>query len=127
MKDNIKAGGDIHAGDGGYSIGTQEKYDEFAKGRNQSLGKMRIRELAEQAGILKEQTVKAKIVKNEDGTWTSILEYPDLEKFAELIVQECAEVAQDFVTVENNKLVEHVRISPWHLQDKIKEHFGVEE
>ena len=51
----------------------------------------------------------------------------DLEKFAELIVLECAKVAQDFVTVENNKLVEHVRISPWHLQDKIKEHFGVEE
>ena len=49
----------------------------------------RIRELAEQAGILKEQTVKAKIVKNEDGTWTSILEYPDLEKFAELIIEQC--------------------------------------
>ena len=49
----------------------------------------RIKELAEQAGILKEQSVQAKIVKNEDGTWTSILEYPDLEKFAELIVQEC--------------------------------------
>lgn len=29
MNDNIKAGGDIHAGDGGYSISTQEKYDEF--------------------------------------------------------------------------------------------------
>ncbi len=49
------------------------------------------------------------------------------EKFAELIVRECAEVAQDFVTVENNKLVETIHISPWHLQDKIKEHFGVEE
>ena len=48
-----------------------------------------IRELAEQAGILKEQTVKAKMIKNEDGTWTSILEYPDLEKFAELIIREC--------------------------------------
>ena len=48
------------------------------------------------------------------------------EKFAELIVRECAEVAQDFVTVENNKLVETIHISPWHLQDKIKEHFGVE-
>ena len=51
----------------------------------------------------------------------------ELAKFAELIVRECAEVAQDFVTVENNKLVEHVHISPWQLQDKIKEHFGVEE
>ena len=50
----------------------------------------------------------------------------DLKEFAELIVRECAEVAQDFVTVENNKLVEKIHISPWHLQDKIKEHFGVE-
>ncbi len=65
--------------------------------------------------------------------WT--FPYPDrelytkeqFEKFAELIVRECAEVAQDFVTVENNKLVEKIHISPWHLQDKIKEHFGVEE
>ena len=31
MNDNIKAGSDIHAGDGGYSIGTKEKYDEFVK------------------------------------------------------------------------------------------------
>jgi hypothetical protein len=48
-------------------------------------------------------------------------------KFAELIVRECAEVAQDFVTAENNKLVETIHISPWRLQDKIKERFGVEE
>jgi hypothetical protein len=48
------------------------------------------------------------------------------EKFAELIVRECAKVAEDFVTVENNKLVEEIYISPWQLQDKIKEHFGVE-
>lgn len=34
---NIIAGADIHAGDGGYQIGTQEKYDEFVKARNQSL------------------------------------------------------------------------------------------
>ena len=46
---------------------------------------------------------------------------------AELIVQECASVAQDFVTVENNKMVEKIHISPWALQDKIKEHFGVAE
>ena len=48
------------------------------------------------------------------------------EKFAELIVRGCASVAQDFVTVENNKMVEKIHISPWHLQNTIKEHFGVE-
>lgn len=39
MNKNIKAGADIHAGDGGYSLGTQEAYDEFAKMRNKSLTK----------------------------------------------------------------------------------------
>jgi hypothetical protein len=39
MNDNIKAGSDIHAGDGGYSEGTQEAYEEFVKARNQSLAR----------------------------------------------------------------------------------------
>ena len=30
----IMAGAEIHSGDGGYSIGTQEKYEEFVKKRN---------------------------------------------------------------------------------------------
>jgi hypothetical protein len=30
----IQAGGDINAGDGGYSIGTEEAYKEFVKNRN---------------------------------------------------------------------------------------------
>lgn len=30
----ITAGAEINSGDGGYSIGTQEKYDEFVKIRN---------------------------------------------------------------------------------------------
>jgi hypothetical protein len=33
----IKAGADIHAGDGGYSIGTRENYEAFVKVRNESL------------------------------------------------------------------------------------------
>lgn len=31
---HIMAGAEIHSGDGGYSIGTQEKYEEFVKKRN---------------------------------------------------------------------------------------------
>jgi len=76
----------------------------------------RIKELAEQAGILKEQTVKAKIVENEDGTWTSILEYPDLKKFAELIVRECAGKV-DWILAEGGRT----------QGDLIKQHFGVKE
>jgi len=36
MRDNILAGAKIHSG-GGYSLGTEEKYEEFARKRNQSM------------------------------------------------------------------------------------------
>jgi len=106
MNDNIKAGSDIHAGDGGYSIGTQEKYDEFVKGRNQSLGKMRIKQLKEQAM-----------------EWVPNMADPDTkirllnaEKFAELIVREM------LVTCE-----EHPAWTGRMVGEQIKQHFGVEE
>jgi hypothetical protein len=35
MNQNIQVGADLHSGDGGYSVGTQEKYEEFVKMRNQ--------------------------------------------------------------------------------------------
>jgi NADH:ubiquinone oxidoreductase subunit D len=34
LMDNIKAGADINGGDGGYSLGTKEAYDEFVKNRS---------------------------------------------------------------------------------------------
>ena len=37
MNDNIEAGGDINAGDGGYRLGTKEGYEAFVAVRNQSL------------------------------------------------------------------------------------------
>jgi len=40
------------------------------------------------------------------------------EKFAELIVRECAKVAGDF---------EYARLHDSLVEDKIKEHFGVEQ
>jgi len=86
----------------------------------------RIKQLAEQAGILKEQTVKAKIVKNEDGTWTSILEYPDLEKFALLIIRECARIAIEKQT--KNDVFNIVSENPAKdFAYALVEHFGVEE
>ena len=52
----------------------------------------RIKELMVEAGIT-EQPAKLKILKNDDGTVTSGgWEYP-IEKFAELIVLECANIA----------------------------------
>jgi hypothetical protein len=102
MNDNIKAGSDIHAGDGGYSIGTEEKYNEFAKGRNQSLGKMRIRELIKQATECYSN--------GQERTF-------DKEKFAELIVQECA-------TVIERNLFQGIG---WNTSRAVKRHFGMEE
>jgi hypothetical protein len=98
MNDNIKAGADINAGDGGYSLGTQEKYDEFVKGRNQSLGKMRVKGLINKVGT------------DVSGKWMSI---DNAEKFAELIVQECIDV------------VGKATASPNGYQALMK-HFGVE-
>ena len=37
MNDTIKAGADIHAGDGGYSIGTEEGYEHICKKRSVAL------------------------------------------------------------------------------------------
>jgi hypothetical protein len=41
MNENIKAGADIHAGDGGYSEGTRERYEAFVMARNYSIEKER--------------------------------------------------------------------------------------
>jgi len=103
----IQAGADIHAGDGGYSIGTQEKYEEFAKARNKSLANARIRELAEQAGSTHKQNL---------GVYQFYTD--ELEKFAELIVQECIEVVGDC----SDQFATRSQIT-----EEIKEHFGVEE
>ena len=102
MNSNIKAGSDIHAGDGGYSLGTQEQYDEFVKGRNQSLGKMRIRELHSQCKVCDNGTVL----------------YFDYERFAELIIQECCQFANN-----HNEEVEGVTLG---VGQALKKHFGVD-
>ena len=81
MNKNIKAGSDIHAGDGGYSEGTQEDYEKFAKARGQSLLKMRLREFEKASGM----DVYGLGAKRD--MWDS-----RLEKFAQLIAQDCAGV-----------------------------------
>ncbi len=114
MNDNIKTGADINAGDGGYSLGTQEKYDEFVKGRNQSLGKMRIKELAEQAEDYADGIV------DQGGEFHPAY----TQKLAELIVRECANHC--------DLLLDHKISSEWSrgthdCSRAIKQHFGVEE
>jgi len=126
MNDNIKAGADIHAGDGGYSLGTQEKYDEFVKGRNQSLGKMRIRQLAEQA-----TTIDYGVDNGFDRVTFN------KEKFAELIVRECMKEAWDEIVsdedieAETDPLIREYLIGQNQgIVDAVirfRNHFGVEE
>ena len=100
MNERIKAGADIHAGNGGYEIGTQEKYEAFVKVRNKSLARARIRELWEEA---------AKTTQGD--SWEEQTKF--MEKFAELIVRECANVAADHDALD--------------IYEEIREHFGVEE
>jgi hypothetical protein len=78
----------------------------------------RIKELLEQADMVKILEEHAHEYGN--GTFENT-PYPELEKFAELIVQECGEVA--YKAYWNNP--ETVR--GVHIQEKIKQHFGVEE
>ena len=112
MNESIKAGANIHAGDGGYGEGTQEGYDAFVKVRNKSLAQGRIRDLAEQAMA----TLPAI-----EGSLSHT--YFDKEKFAELIVRECAGLFPNvYVEIENE-----YGHTPVIAADYIKKHFGVEE
>ena len=121
MNDNIKTGSDIHAGDGGYSIGTKEKYDEFVKSRNQSLGKARIQELAEQADVFEYKTYY-------DPTFSkSAINDDKVKKFAELIVKECVGVVENLspgYEDYRNQIEDAFRRD---CVEQIKQHFGVEE
>ncbi len=113
MNEHIKAGAEIHAGDGGYSEGTQEKYDEFVKDRDQLLGKMRIKELAKQSGL------NAPYGSDHEG-----LSDFDYRKFAELIVAEClAQVDKVDAMLDDDK--EKTGVAWVGLA--IAKHFGVEE
>ena len=80
----------------------------------------RIRELAEQANTIGDW--------GEDITEGRYFVYPNiknLEKFAELIVQECIRTIQMGITRDGHNTEKYLR-SMKHLKD-IREHFGVEE
>ena len=101
MNENIKAGADIHAGDGGYSIGTQENYEAFVKVRNKSLAQARIKELAKQSGL-----------------WFVTQREDLINDFAELIVRECEQVSLQSSHRDDDMGAIIAR--------NIKQHFGVE-
>lgn len=93
-------GADIHAGDGGYSIGNREDYEKFVKVRNQSLAEAREREISEiakQKERIRELAGQA-LDRSVPQTWTTLTPY-ELDKFmrvfAELLVQDCANYVRE--------------------------------
>jgi hypothetical protein len=104
MTDNIKAGAEIHAGDGGYSIGTQEKYAEFVKARNREPD--RIMEL------VRESHLDVYALGKDHEKWEATV-----KKFAELIVRECV-MCMYRRGVEGFGMLE---------ERMLEEHFGVKE
>ena len=83
----------------------------------------RIRELAKQAGAhFSTQTLTSNPVQYREsiGLWDK-----NIEKFAELLVQECILTIQMGITRDGTKTEKFIR-SMTHIKD-IKEHFGVEE
>jgi hypothetical protein len=112
MNNNIKAGADIHTGDGGYSEGTQEKYRAFVKNRNRMND--RIKEITGQ--VLDELVPE---------TWTA-LGYDKIKEIqfrtAELIVRECIDIISPY-TVRMSRTGEEYL----HPIQEIKKHFGMEE
>jgi hypothetical protein len=125
MNENIKAGADIHAGDGGYSEGTKEKYDEFVKVRNRSLAEARIQQLADEAGLNYHNWMT-----NESNINDGDFKYPRLEdykKFAELIVRECTKVVENLSPGYDdyrNQIEDAFRRD---CVEQMKQQFGVEE
>ena len=102
---NIKAGADINAGDGGYSIGTQERYEEFVKLRNR-VPNQRIEDLMYHAGLTAQ------------GCWDEMDDYAKqaIERFAKLIVRDCALTA-GFMEHSGRK----------NIGASILDNFGIEE
>ncbi len=67
------------------------------------------------------QATETTDVYNPDTGITHYREFFDHEKFAELIVKECAEVAQ--MNTPDTEECEYTHL----ISEKIKEHFGIEE
>ena len=85
----------------------------------------RIKELAEQANAWYPMGYPSG--EGGDAAWKNlvIFEKEDLEKFAELIVQECADIALKSGSVTNKSAVAIAEAD--RIYHKINEHFGVKE
>jgi len=74
----------------------------------------RIREIARQAGVLTDWGEDIKV-----GRWGIGGTYKNMQRFAELIVRECVDIADETALGDTTY--------GWIIANRIKEHFGVEE
>ena len=79
-----------------------------------------IKQLAEQAGLVRNGDIG---MKRWEGPRSDSISDQDLEKFAELIVQECAQVSEDDITDGDACCTNTAD----RIARQIKKHFGVEE
>ena len=93
---NVKSGADINAGDGGYSIGTKEKYEEFVKLREANMNQPR---------------------KNEDRK-IFIVETVSMFRMRYAVFATCEEDAMDEVTMETGEPTFH-EMSQQHIGENI--------
>lgn len=125
MNEQIKAGAEIHSGDGGYSIGTQEKYAEFVKARNREPD--RIMEL------VRESHLDVYALGKDHEKWEATV-----KKFAELIVAECISmcdnVSADYLKhrkgasdFQDKNIYAEGEAACDIIKYKMKKRFGVEE
>ena len=95
------------------------------KDYRENLMNERIKELAEQAGLVRNGDIG---MKRWEGPRSDSINDQDLEKFAELIVAECAEIGDNYQDIlEDDPECFNCRKVAYGIVDKIKEHFGVEE
>ena len=80
----------------------------------------RFRELARQAGVLIDWGEDIKV-----GRWGIGGNYKNMQKFAELIVKECM-ACSTWVGKNNTNTVEPIHTA-YAINQRIKQHFGVEE
>jgi hypothetical protein len=83
--DNMKAGGEIHSGDGGYSIGTEEAQAAFARGRVES----RIQGLIDRAII---RVNNPFVNSNGEVVCDNWEKGVSMSKLVKLVAEECANI-----------------------------------
>jgi hypothetical protein len=83
----------------------------------------RIKELAEQI-VCFEQDMDGSMEPNEDGQWIRV---DELEKFAELIVQECLMIVYERQVLAPTDDDGYFKVALDMVSKDIEQHFGVEE